>query len=159
MNWAEYLSYKQPRTYSFSQYILMDQAPPAYFDTGLINPDGSTKPTFDAYRMPLLLPTTTMSAGQPVEVWGAARPQGYAWLDTHGAQSVEIEFQGGRGSNSTGAWQVLDTVAITSSKGYFDVHLAFPSSGSVRTAWTYPAGDPLLGSGTVYSRTVTVTVR
>jgi hypothetical protein len=156
MNWAEYLSYKQPRTYSYSQYALMDAPPPAYFDTGLINPDGSLKPGFDAYRMPLFLPKTTLnSATQKVEVWGGVRPEGYAWLDTHQAQSVQIQFQAG----STGSWQVIDTVPITNSKGYFDLHLAFPSSGAIRLAWTYPAGDPLLSGGTVYSRTVTVTVR
>ncbi|MGP0033227.1 MAG: hypothetical protein ACLP4R_01410 [Solirubrobacteraceae bacterium] len=155
MNWAEYLSYKQARTYSYSQYGLMDQPPPVYFDTGLINPDGSPKPGFDAYRMPLFLPTTTMSSGQQVEVWGGVRPAGYASLDTGEAQSVQIEFQAG----STGAWQVIDTVAITNPRGYFDVRLAFPSSGAVRLAWTYPVGDPLLSGGTVYSRTQSVTVK
>ena len=39
MNEAEYLSYKQSRVFSYSQYALQDQAPPAYFDTGLINPE------------------------------------------------------------------------------------------------------------------------
>ena len=156
MNWAEYLSYKQPRTYSYSQYVLMDQAPPAYFDTGLINPDGSLKPGFDAYRMPLFLPTTTMNSGQQVEVWGGVRPANYAWLDTGGqTQSVQIQFQ----ANSAAPWQVIDTVPITNPKGYFDVHLAFPSSGTVRLAWTYPVGDPLLSGGTVYSRTQSVTVK
>jgi hypothetical protein len=153
MNWAEYLSYKQPRTYSYSQYGLMDQPPPVFFDTGLINPDGSLKPGFDAYRMPLFLPTTTMKPGQQVEVWGGVRPASYAWVDTgHQAQSVQIQFESG----STGPWQLLDTVPITNSKGYFDIHLAFPASGAVRLAWTYPAGDPLLGGGTVYSRTVSI---
>jgi hypothetical protein len=155
MNWAEYLSYKQTRTYSYSQYVLMDQAPPAYFDTGLINPDGSPKPGFDAYRMPLFLPTTTMNSGQKVEVWGGVRPSNYAFLDTGQGQSVQIQFQAG----STGAWQVLDTVAITNSKGYIDVHLAFPSSGAIRLAWTYPVGDALLSGGTVYSRTQAITVK
>ncbi len=82
------------------------------------------------------------------------RPAGYARIDTGQAQSAQIQFQAG----STGAWQVIDTVAITNSKGYIDVHLALPASGAVRLAWTYPAGDPLLGGGTVYSRTVSVTV-
>ena len=41
MNQAEYLSYKQSRVFSYSQYALQDQAPPAYFDTGLLNPNGS----------------------------------------------------------------------------------------------------------------------
>jgi hypothetical protein len=155
MNWAEYLSYRQPRLYSYSQYQLLDAPPPASFDTGLENPDGSHKPGYDAYRMPLFLPTPSTRAGHKLEIWGGARPAGYAHLDTGQTQSVQIQFQSG----SRGAWQTVDTVAIHNSKGYIDVHLALPASGSVRLAWSYPAGDQLLGSGTVYSRTISVTVR
>ncbi len=155
MNWAEYLTYKQPRLYSYSQYALIDQPPPAYFDTGLINPNGTHKPGFDAYRMPLFLPSATMKAGQKVEVWGGVRPAAFAKLDTGLTQSVQVQFQTG----SAGAWQTIDTVGVTNPKGYIDVHVAFPATGAVRLAWTYPAGDPLLSGGTVYSRTVTVTVK
>lgn len=155
MNWAEYLSYKQPRLYSYSQYRLRDFPPPAYFDTGLENPNGSQKPTFAAYRMPLYLPVTSTRRGRTIEVWGGVRPAHFAQLDTGKAQSVQIQFQSG----PHGAWQTVDTVAITNPRGYVDVRLAFPSSGAVRLAWTYPSGDPLLGGGTVYSRTVKVTVR
>ena len=155
MNWAEYLSYRSPRLYSYSQYQLIDNPPPASFDTGLENPNGSHKPGYDAYRMPLFLPTTSTQAGHKVEVWGGVRPAGYARLDTGQAQSVQIQFQRG----SSGAWQTIDTVAIKNSKGYIDVHLALPASGAVRLAWSYPAGDQLLGSGTVFSRTVSVTVK
>jgi hypothetical protein len=155
MNWAEYLSYKQARLYSYSQYVLIDNPPPAYFDTGLLYPNGTPKPGYAAYRMPLYLPTTTMKSGQKVEVWGGVRPAGFAKQDTGQTQSVQIQFQTG----STGAWQTIDTVPITNSKGYIDLHLAFPASGAVRLAWTYPAGDPLLTGGTVYSRTVSVTVK
>jgi hypothetical protein len=155
MNWAEYLSYRQPRLYSYSQYQLLDAPAPASFDTGLENPDGSHKPGYDAYRMPLFLPTTTTRAGHKIEIWGGVRPAGYARHDTGQTQSVQIQFQ----PASRGAWQTIDTVAITNSKGYIDVHLALPASGALRLAWSYPAGDPLLGSGTVYSRTVGVTVR
>jgi hypothetical protein len=154
MNWAEYLSYRQPRLYSYSQYQLMDAPPPAFFDTGLENPGGSHKPGYDAYRMPLYLPTTSTRAGRTVEIWGGVRPAGYAKLDTGQAQSVEIQFQRG----STGAWQTINTVAITNPRAYIDVHMALPASGAVRLAWSYPAHDPLLGTGTVYSRTVAVTV-
>jgi hypothetical protein len=155
MNWAEYLSYRQRRLYSYSQYQLLDAPAPASFDTGLENPDGSHKPGYDAYRMPLFLPTTTTRAGHKIEIWGGVRPAGYARHDTGQTQSVQIQFQ----PASRGAWQTIDTVAITNSKGYIDVHLALPASGALRLAWSYPAGDPLLGSGTVYSRTVGVTVR
>ena len=67
---------------------------------------------------------------------------------------MQIQFQRG----STGAWQTIDTVAITNPRGYIDVHMALPASGAVRLAWSYPARDPLLGTGTVYSRTVAVAV-
>ncbi len=154
MNWAEYLSYRQPRLYSYSQDLLVDSPPPASFDTGLENPGGSHKPGFDAYRLPLFLPTTSTRAGRAVEIWGGVRPAGYARMDTGQPQSAQIQFQRG----AKGAWQTIDMVAITNSKGYIDVHLALPASGSVRLAWTYPARDRLLGSGTVYSRTVSVTV-
>lgn len=155
MNWAEYLSYRQSRLVSYSQYSLIDAPPPASFDTGLINPNGSHKPGLDAYRMPLWLPSTSTRKGRKLGIWGGVRPATFAKLDTGRLQSVQIQFQLG----SHGAWQVLDTVAIANSRGYFDVHLAFPGSGSVRTSWTYPTGDRLLGSGTVYSRTQKITVR
>ncbi|HEY6476110.1 MAG TPA: hypothetical protein VI456_05975 [Polyangia bacterium] len=155
MNEAEYLSYKQSRVYSYSQYGLRDRPAPADFDAGLENPNGSPKPTFAAYRMPLFLPATSTRAGRKLEVWGGVRPASYAQRDTGKRQSVEIEFQSG----SKGTWQVLDTVTITNQRGYIDVHLAFPSSGAVRLAWTYPTGDPLLSGGTVYSRTVALTIK
>ncbi|MBV9803149.1 MAG: hypothetical protein JO130_08175 [Solirubrobacterales bacterium] len=154
MNWAEYLSYRQSRLYSYSQYGLTDPPPPASFDTGLENPGGSHKPGFDAYRMPLFLPITNPRAGQKVEIWGAVRPAGYAKADTGQTQTALIQFQSG----SKGAWQTIDTVPVTNPRGYIDLHLAIAGSGAVRLAWSYPAGDQLLGSGTLYSRTVSVTV-
>jgi hypothetical protein len=154
MNWAEFLSYHQSRLFSYSQYKLRDFPPPLYFDTGIENPGGSHKPGYDAYRMPIFLPVTSTRRGRKLEVWGAVRPASYAKLDTGRSQSVQIQFQAG----ARGAWRTVETVAITNSRGYFDVKLAFPGSGAVRLAWTYPAGDPLLGSGTAHSRTVSVSV-
>jgi hypothetical protein len=155
MNWAEYLSYKQSRLFSYSQYALIDQPPPASFDTGLLNPNGSPKPGYAAYRMPLFLPSSSTRKGRKLEVWGAVRPASFAKLDTGQAQSVQIQFQAG----GKGAFTTVDTVPIRNSRGYFDTHLAFPSSGTVRLAWTYPTGDPLLSGGTVFSRSVKITVK
>jgi hypothetical protein len=105
--------------------------------------------------MPLFLPVSSTKRGHKLEVWGAVRPAGYAKHDTGQTQSASIQFQ----AASKGSWTTLGTVPITNPRGYFDVHLAFPSSGAVRLAWTYPTDDPLLGGGTVYSRTVTITVK
>ena len=155
MNWAEYLSYKQSRLFSYSQYALIDQPPPASFDTGLLNPNGSPKPGYAAYRMPLFMPSSSTRKGRKLEVWGAVRPASFAKMDTGQAQSVQIQFQAG----GNGAFTTVDTVPIRNSRGYFDVHVAFPSSGTVRLAWTYPTGDPLLSGGTVFSRSVKITVK
>ena len=105
--------------------------------------------------MPLYLPSTSTRKGRKLEVWGDVRPASFAKLDTGKAQSVLVQFQPG----SKGAFTTVDTVAITNARGYFDTHLAFPSSGTVRLAWTYPTGDPLLSGGTVYSRSVKITVK
>jgi hypothetical protein len=75
---------------------------------------------------------------------------------------VQIQFQRG----SRGAFRTLRTVTIGNPRGYFDLRVTFPASGSVRLAWTYPSRDPLLTpSGvspgqrdTVYSRIVRVTL-
>jgi hypothetical protein len=98
-------------------------------------------------------------------VWGCVRPAHFASLDSGGdAQQVQIQFQRG----SRGAFRTLRTVTINSPDGYFDLHMRFPASGSVRLAWTYPGNDSMLTPGlqldppegdTVYSRTARVTVK
>ncbi len=169
INWAEYLSWRNPRIASTTQYLLYDPNPrlaPEFggFASGLIFYNGTRKPAYDAYRLPLFIPTTTArSRRQSLEVWGCVRPAHYAQLDVGAPQRVQIQFQ--RGSH--GAFTTLRTVAINSSRGYFDLHMTFPASGSVRLAWSYPKDDPLLRAGqvkpsesaTVYSRTARVTVK
>jgi hypothetical protein len=98
--------------------------------------------------MPLYLPVTRAHKGNALEVWGAVRPAPHAQLDTRAPQRVRIEFQSG----SKGPFRVLQTLTITNPHGYFDLHMSFPSSGTVRLAWTYPHGP------TIHSRPVTVTV-
>jgi hypothetical protein len=39
-------------------------------------------------------------------------------------------------------------VTITDAAGYFEVPVKFPSSGSVRLQWTYPAAYAFLPAGT-----------
>ncbi|MGN6870404.1 MAG: hypothetical protein ACTHMY_18595, partial [Solirubrobacteraceae bacterium] len=76
VNWAEYLSWRNPRIASTMQYLLYDPNPrlaPEFggFASGLIFYGGRRKPAYDAYRLPLFLPTTTArSSRQSLEVWG-----------------------------------------------------------------------------------------
>jgi hypothetical protein len=169
INWAEYLSWRNPRIASTMQYLLHDPNPrkaPEFggFASGLIFYDGAKrKPAYDAYRLPLFLPATTAkSSRQGLEVWGCVRPARYARLDSGTPQQVQIQFQ----RRSRGSFRTLRTVTINSTRGYFDLHMAFPA-GSVRLAWAYPKDDALLSQGkvnppqgaTVYSRTVRVSVK
>jgi hypothetical protein len=126
LNWAEYISYKQKRLSSYDQYLLVDP-PSGSFASGLQFNNRKPKPSFDAYRLPLYLPTTSTKHGRKIEVWGCARPAHFV----AGKQSVAIQFRSG----SKSAFKTLKTVAITNKRGYFDTRMSFPSSGQVRLAW------------------------
>ncbi len=152
MNWAEYISWRDPRLRSYDQYLLTD--PPGAnalggFATGLEFKDGVAKATYAAYRMPLYLPATEAGPGRALEVWGCVRPAHYAQLDSGAPQRARIQFEP-VGQHRFGT---VATVTITSPHGYFDVLVRFPASGSVRLAWSYPHGP------TVYSRVVAITLR
>jgi hypothetical protein len=143
LNWAEYLTWRNPRLRSWDQYLLADPTPgPSQFTTGLEFDTGQPKPSYFAWRMPIFLPLTQERRDHGLEVWGDVRPAHY----TRRPQDVRIELrQGGRG-----AFQTIVTVPVTDPSGYFDTVVRFPASGEVRLAWTYPHGP------TIYSRLVTL---
>ncbi len=147
LNWAEYLTWLDPRQRSYDQYLLTDPSTGA-FATGLLTAAGAPKPGYDAYRMPLFLPITTGHKGQSLDVWGCVRPAPAAADGTHQTQYVQIQFGAGGG-----AYKTVQRVPITDRHGYFEVRHSFPSSGNVRLAWSYPHGPE------VYSRTVVITLR
>jgi hypothetical protein len=164
LNWAEYLSWRNPRIASTMQYLLYDPAPgPSVygvggFATGLIASDGRPKATFYAYRMPIWMPVTRAGGG-PLEVWGCVRPAPYAASDTGRSQYVQIQFRPARGHG----FRTIERVRITDPRGYFDVHVRFPGAGSVRLEWSYPRDDQRLrdpvtpDQATIYSREVRIT--
>lgn len=153
INWAEYLSWRNPRIATTMQYLLYDPNPHVgqstyglgSFASGLMFYHGGPKAGYYAYRMPIFLPVTSTSRGRSLEVWGCVRP---AHL-TRGTQRVQIQFSAG----TKGAFRTIKTVTITNLQGYFDTRMAFPGTGAVRLSWRYPSGQ------TIYSRTVNVTVR
>ena len=147
MNWAEYLSWRNPRIRSYDQYLLVD-APNGTFSTALDFANGIPKATYYAYRMPLYLPRSTASHGQKLEVWGCVRPAPYARVSTGAAQSAEIQFKPAVG----GAFTTIRTVPINGRSCYFDVLETFPGSGMMRLRWSYPHGPA------IFSRAVAVAV-
>jgi hypothetical protein len=163
LNWAEYISWKNPRIRSYMQYLLRDALPALKtndyggFASGLENYARKPKRTYDAFRLPLYLPVTKIRRGRQAEVWGCARPAHSAMIDAPAdPETVQIQFRPASG----GSFTTLRTVTITDPHGYFDTHMSFPKSGTVRVSWTYPADDPLLLPGqTVHSRYQNITVR
>ena len=149
LNQAEYISWRNPTLRSWDQYLLVDppSGGPSHFDSGLEFENGVHKPSYDAYRMPIYLPSTHQSSGQSLEVWGCVRPAYYAAQDTKRQQQVRIELQPSGG----GEFKVLRTLPIPDSSCYFDTRVRFPSAGTVRLAWSSPQGP------TIYSRSVAVT--
>jgi len=136
------------------QYLLED--PPnnkgAYsgFASGLEFNTGEHKATYDAYRLPLYMPKTSVKKGVAAEVWGAARPAPFLTRD--GAQSIAIQVNG----------KTVQNVKPGRSGGYFDARVKFTSGGTVRLAYTYPKSDSLLLMSdlgkTVYSRSFKISV-
>jgi hypothetical protein len=145
LNEAEYMAWRDPRVQTFSQYLLAD-APPgggspiSSFASGLEFIDGTPKPSFAAYRLPIWMPGGRARHGEALEVWGCVRP---AKRYRHAAVGpVLIQLNG----------RTVRSVEITNPQGYFDVHMTFPGSGTVRLAWTYPHG------ATIYSRAVAIEI-
>jgi hypothetical protein len=148
LNWAEYMSWRDPRIRAWDQYLLTDPPPtgPSQFVTGLEFANGTPKPSLAAWRLPIWLPQERAGRGTPLEVWGCLRPATKA--TGPGARGGTIEF---RPSGAPG-FRTIRRVTATPRSCYFDVKVSFPSSGAVRLAWKYPQGP------VVHSRQVQVSV-
>jgi hypothetical protein len=148
INWAEYISYRNPRVKSYAQYLLDDPAN-GRFETGLFDSGGRPKPAMAAYRMPLFMPVTSVRRPRRLRVWGAVRPAGFAALDTGQTEQAQVQFA----PRDAATFAPIAVVTIRNPRGYFDVRLRFVRSGLLRVAWTDTSGT------TFYSRTVQVDVR
>jgi hypothetical protein len=150
-NWAEYISWSDPRVASWDQYLLADPPPPSMFDTGIEFSTGAHKvPLYAAFRMPIYLPVTVAKAGHALQVWGCVRPAHYAMQGPHVAQFASIQLQPRAGTR----WKTVKRVLLTDAYGYFDTVVSFPSSGNVRISWSYPHHG-----SQIHSRTVQITIR
>lgn len=149
LNWAEYISYANPRLVSTMQFLLEDPVPTQTleyggFASGLEFSGGRHKPSYDAYRLPVWIPQSSVRANHAALVWGCARP-----AHAYHQGRVVIQYRAGR----SGAFSTIASLTVRNSRGYFQTRVKLRTSGALRLAWTYPHGS------TVYSRTVNVSVR
>ena len=138
LNEADRLYFADRRVAAVSQYELYD--PPApwrereendTYTTGLAFVDGTRKPAWDAFRIPLVV---TRLARDEVEVWGQARP-------AEGPTSITITSSAGAGR----PFGALRTVR-TNPAGYFRVRLRRRGAArlSYRLEWRSPSGAVML---------------
>ncbi len=148
---AQYMASQDPRVRSMSQFLLNDALPnPSFppgtigywstFQTGLAFANGARKPSFDAYQLPIWIPSPTFSAGGSLLVWGMLRPAPH-----NSKQQAQIEWRG-----ATGAYRTLSTVSTDNYNAVFTAQLKPPGTGVVRIAWRSPSGTVL------YSRAASV---
>jgi hypothetical protein len=154
LNWAEFLSYKNGGVASYDQYELYDGG---WFNTGLIFSRGQPKASFYSFLFPVWIPNTSGRRGRNLEVWGDVRPAPTARNLTGKAQWVYIQL------NRGGGFKTVTAVKITNGRGYFDVGVKFPASGTVRLAYQYPndprMSAPLVPKPWIYSRLTNIGIR
>ena len=134
---------KNPRVASYAQYLLDDplitkRHPHPGFASGLYTQSNQPKATLYAYRLPVWLPKQTVRAGSSTEIWGGARPAAFATAGDPRTVSIQMRSQG------DGPWTTIRTVKVSTTTGYFDIHMTLPYSGSLRLGYTYPQTEPFL---------------
>jgi hypothetical protein len=121
MNQSDWISYRNRRVRSVSQYEIVDDPLNAAFQTGVRLADGAPKPSYDAYRLPIWV----SGKGSKAKVYGQVRPAADST-----PQTVEIQHAAGAGS----AFQTVQTVTVSSKKGQF-TQLVPNQGGLWRLRW------------------------
>jgi hypothetical protein len=150
INQGEYMMWRWPYVKAYTQFLLVDSPPKpgtrkgsalywSTFQTGLEFQNGTPKPSFSAFQVPIWLPTA--KHGRNRAVWGQFRQ-----ADHTTTQNGLIDFQA-KGSST---WKELAPVQTTNSEGFVYTHVTIPGAGAVRLDWISPSGS------VSYSRTVPV---
>lgn len=126
LNQSEWMSWRNPRVASWSQYALLDDRDLSGFQSGLRFADGTPKPgVYDAYRLPLYV---RRLGSRTVEVWGGARMAGRG-------DRVRVQSQLGAGEFT----DVAGGSVAVNARGYF--RKRFRVSGASRRRFRIVYGD------------------
>jgi hypothetical protein len=134
---AEFLAWRNPQIKAFNQYLMRDDTAGTFaFQTGLRKGGGAKKPSFDAFRMPLMARQISSRSrgraqssgrrrgGNRVFVWGLVRPGS-------GRRQVTVRRRAGGG----GSGSVLRRVR-TNGRGYFSFVAPFRRGSQYRSTAT-----------------------
>jgi hypothetical protein len=139
INQGEYMAWRYPYVRALAQFLLVDSRPKAgeavgsraywgTFQTGLLYTNLKQKPAYNAFRIPIWLPSA--HHGSSVPVWGELRPADHGALQ-QGVLQIER-----RGSSS---WTDLTLLQTTNTEGFIYQRVAIPYAGAVRIAWLDPS--------------------
>jgi hypothetical protein len=120
INQSDWIAYRDPKVSAVAQYKLVDDPSVASFQSGLRFIDGSPKPAYDAYRLPIWV----TKSGSNVRVYGQVRPAADST-----PQEVKIQVK-----PAGGAFATVQTVTVASLKGHFLETLP-AASGTWRLSW------------------------
>jgi hypothetical protein len=126
INEADRLFFGDPRVKSVSQFELYDSPELPHddvYNTGLREKNGKLKPSWAAYRMPLVV--TKISADE-VEVWGQVRPA---------TRSTRVALLAGR----PGTTPKRIGSPATNPAGYFRIRVKRGSAATLRYRFTWPS--------------------
>jgi hypothetical protein len=136
---AERMSYRQPRVAVHGNFLLRDDEPRtheppgsnAYWTTwqsGLLTQDGTPKPAYDAFRLPLVAPRT-IPPGSPLELWGVVRP-----ADHRSPTRVTVQ----RRARADAPWEDVGQLTVADPRA-FTATIPEPRPGDYRIVWQPPA--------------------
>jgi Cellulase (glycosyl hydrolase family 5) len=128
LNHAEYLTWRNASVRTLGQFPLKDGTPvDTTFQSGLRTAKGVRKPAFDAYALPVWLPSPRVSAGHKLKVWGLVRA---APNDKRAKVSIQVRRRGSR------TWTRVATRSTKGSRGYLTANVTVRSSGDLRLVWS-----------------------
>jgi hypothetical protein len=156
INQSEYIAYRDPTVKTLTQFLLVDDAPvpgvskssPAAwltFQSGLLYLNGTHKPSYAAYQLPIHLPQRRVRRGGKLRVWGGVRvaPAGTR-------QPVTIELR----PRKRKRYRRIGSATTDGLRGYLTTRVRITRAGAVRLRWR----DPRTGR-VLHSASVDVTVR
>jgi hypothetical protein len=125
---AEYLAWHNRAVRTLAQFLLVDAKPPVAttFQSGLRTTTGARKPAYDAYALPVWLPSRSAAAGRRLEVWGLVRaaPNG---------RRVQVSIQVRRGAGHP--WRRVALRPTIALRGYVSTSVRVRRSGQLRLVW------------------------
>ena len=131
VNQSDWIAYRNDRIRSVAQYKLVDDTIVSSFQSGLRFFDGTPKPSYDAYRLPLWI---TRKGSARLRVYGQVRP-----LANGGTTRVQLQ----NAALGTGPFRTVKTITVRSANNTFLVTVP-RREGRWRLRWTDLSGAVLL---------------